>query len=145
MLILRRGDADVEMVVVVPKNLHDAGRPRKARVRANVNQIGACGDEQVDERLGERPVDLLGALRRTLSPVATRVVDIGVEAVLVRGVLRPERPAAPAAEIADAEARRTRMSACISPDDPQHGANEIVRPHLRQALFGETWRTGSHV
>jgi hypothetical protein len=126
-LIVRVANADVEMVVVVPEHSHDSGRPPQLGVGPDIDDIRARGDEQVDERLGERPVDLRGVLRRALSPVQTRVVHVRVEAVLMRCMLRSEGPAPPAAEIADADARRFGVSARVSLDDAEHGADEIVR------------------
>jgi hypothetical protein len=125
--LIVRADANVEMVVVVPEDLHDAGRSRQARVRADVDEVGAGSDEEIYEGLGKGPVDLLGALGRSFSPIEARVVNVRVEAVLMSRMLGPERPAVPTAEVADPDARRIRVSAGESRDDAEDGANEIVR------------------
>jgi hypothetical protein len=116
------------MVVVVPEDLHDAGRSGQACVRADVDEVGAGCDEQVDEGLGQAVLDLVGSLRRPLSAISTRVVDVDVEAVLMRGVLGPEVAALAAAEIADADSRSGRVLARVPLHDRQHRADEVVRP-----------------
>ena len=55
-------------------------------------------------------VDLRGEARRPFSPVGARVVDVDVEAVLVRGVARAERASVMPAEVADAQPWRQWMS-----------------------------------
>ena len=77
------------------EHLDDAGRTVKAGAGTDEDELGARPYEPVDQVLGEPVVDLVDRSRRSLAPVAARVVDIGVEPVLVRGVpetaeLRPE-------------------------------------------------------
>ena len=88
----------VQVVVVVGEHLHHPARPAQAEARAGEHVARARGHEAVDEILGEPPVDASAARRLPLPAVAARVVDVRVEAVLVRDVaeaaeLLPERPA----------------------------------------------------
>ena len=70
--------------------------------------------------------------RRQLLPVAARVVDVDVEAVLVRGVAEPAEPrpevaAARPAEVADPDPRRVRVGEPVLGEDAQHRAHEARR------------------
>jgi hypothetical protein len=89
------------VVVVVPEDLHDSTGAGKAGVRAYEDQHGAGGDETVHQILGQAMVDLSGDARWSLAPVGARVVNINVEAVLVRDMTRTEGASVAAAEIAD--------------------------------------------
>jgi len=104
------GKPRVQVVVVVPENLDHSARSGQAGVRADEHEHGAGGDEAVDEILGKTMVGLRGEARRPFSPVGARVVDVDVEAVLVRGVARAERASMVPAEVADAQSWRQRMS-----------------------------------
>jgi hypothetical protein len=115
------------VVVVVPEDLDDPGRPGQARIRANEDADGSGGDEEVDERLGKSPVYLPSAERRTLAAVAARIVDVDVEPVLVRDVPRAEVPATRTAEVADAEARGAGVASRVAIDDREYRADEPVR------------------
>ena len=81
---------------MMDEHLDDAGGAVKAGAGADEDELGASPHEPVDQVLGEPVVTIRStASRRSLAPVAARVVDIGVEPVLVRGVagaaeLRPE-------------------------------------------------------
>ena len=80
---------------MMDEHLDDAGGAVKAGAGADEDELGASPHEPVDQVLGEPVVDPVDRSRRSLAPVAARVVDIGVEPVLVRGVagaaeLRPE-------------------------------------------------------
>ena len=76
------------VVVVARQHLDDGRWPAQARVRADEDIRGAGGDEPVEQVLRERAVDLARARGWPLAPVLARVVDVGVEAVLVRCVAR---------------------------------------------------------
>src|SRR5918992_252301 len=97
-LFVRLVDSDVQVVVVIPEDLDDVRRPGEARVGPDVNDIRTGCHEEVEQCLGEAAVHLLGSLRRPLTPIEARVVDVRVEPVLVRGVLRAERPTVRTAE-----------------------------------------------
>src|SRR5215216_4494880 len=85
-------------------------------------------DEEVDERLRERQVDLRDLRRRPLAPVETRIVDVDVQAVLVRDMAWPERASARPAEVPDAEPRRAGLLRRILGRDAPDKANQIVGP-----------------
>ena len=80
------------------------GRAVQGEMRADEHELGPRREEQVQEVLRERHVDLVDARRCNLAPVEARVVDVDVEAVLVRRVL-VQRPAAETADVADHEPR----------------------------------------
>jgi murein peptide amidase A len=126
---------------VVPEHLDDLGPPAQAGVGADVDDDGAGAHEAVDEVLGEPAVDLAGKAGRPLAPVPSREVDVGVEAVLVRRVLGAEGAAAPAAEIADADAGRVRVRGGVLLDDLEHDADETVRA---EAAPGAVRRAAQH-
>src|SRR5687767_12223824 len=119
-------DPDVQMVVVVPEDLDDVRRPGEARVGPHVDDVRTRCHEEVEQCLGETAIHLLGSLRRPLTAVEARVIHVGVEPVLVRGVLRTERPSARAAEVADADTGRPRMGVGVVPENTEDRANEIV-------------------
>jgi 2-keto-3-deoxy-L-rhamnonate aldolase RhmA len=76
----------VEVVVVVEEHLNDASGTVKVGAGADEDDLWTRLREPVDEVLGEAVVDLVDRSRRSFAPVAARVVDIGVESVLVRDV-----------------------------------------------------------
>ena len=96
----------VQVVVVIPQDLHDPRRAGEARVRADEDDRGAHGDEAVDEILCEPVLDLARNERRPLAPVPPRVVDVDIEPVLMRSVAWPEGASPPAAR-----GRRPRVAA----------------------------------
>ena len=116
------------MVIVIPKNLHDARRAREPRVRADEDEGGPRGHEAVDEILGQAVLDLARDEGWPLAPVSPRVVDVDVEPILMRRVAGPEGASPPAAEVADPEAWRRRMRLCVTRDDTEDLADEEVRP-----------------
>ncbi len=93
-----------------------SGRPGERQVRADVDRHRAGVHEHVQQRLGEAHVDLADGQRGALAAVAARVVDVGVEAVLVRRVadpaadLRAEVAAVAQAQVADADPRGVRVA-----------------------------------
>jgi hypothetical protein len=104
------GDADVHVVVVVRGEwLDDGRRAPQAQPRPDEDLDGAGRDEPLEQVLGQVVVDLPAGGWGALAPVAARVIDVGIEAVLVRRVAgRAEAPAELAAvlsgEIADHDA-----------------------------------------
>jgi len=77
------------------EHLNDPGGTVKAGAGTDEDDLCTRPHEPVDQILGEPVVDLVDRSRRSFAPVAARVVDIGVEPVLVRGVagaaeLQPE-------------------------------------------------------
>ena len=78
-----RRQPDVEVIVVSGQSLHDAGWPCQPQGGADEDELGAGGDEPVDERLRKTPVDVVGASRRPLPAIASWQVDVDVEPVLV--------------------------------------------------------------
>ena len=108
---------------MVGDRLHDVRRAAEADVLADERELRARGDEAVDEVLRERAVDVLHGRRRQQRAVGARVEHVDVEAVLVRGVaeaavVRAERPAPRAAEVADEHRRRAGVR---EPVVAQHG------------------------
>ena len=77
---------------MMDEHLDDAGGTMKVGVGPDEDDLRARPREPVDEVLGEPVVDLPDRPRRSLAPVEARVVDIGVEPVLVRGVADPAEP-----------------------------------------------------
>ena len=103
---------DVQVVVVVDEHLHDPRGPRRPSDGPTKTYSGSVADEQVDQLLRGRAVDLVGPARAAQPAVEPRVVDVGVEPVLVRRVAdaaeaRAEVAAARAREVADEHRRRT--------------------------------------
>jgi hypothetical protein len=71
------------MVVVVGDHLHHSGRPPQPGGGTHEDPLRPRGDESVDQVLGQAQVDMTDAARRALALVATRVVQVGVEPVLM--------------------------------------------------------------
>src|ERR687886_543181 len=103
----RSTDAHVEMVVVPGEHLNDGRGTAQPRVRPNEDASGPRADEEVDERLREPKVDLRHLQGRALASVQPRVVDVDVQAVLMRDVARTEPASVRPAEVPDADPRRT--------------------------------------
>jgi hypothetical protein len=82
----------VQVVVVMDEHLDDAGRAVKVGVGTDEDELRTSSHEPVDQILGEPAVDLGDRSRGSLTPIATRVVDVGVEPVLVRGVADAAEP-----------------------------------------------------
>jgi hypothetical protein len=102
-------------------------------VRADEDPLRAGSDEAVEQVLGERTVDLSRGRRRPQGSVLTRVVDVDVEAVLMRGVpeaaeLRPETAAVWTAEVADQDVRRGRVREAVPGDDVEDDPDEAIAP-----------------
>ena len=74
---------EVEVIVVSGEFPHDSGWPRQPQGGADEDELGACGDEPVHERLSKTPVDVVGAARRQLAAIAPWQVDVDVEPVLM--------------------------------------------------------------
>ena len=82
----------MHVVVVADERLDDSRRAAQRQIRAHEDELGVGGHEAAQEVARERDVDLLEGRRGQFAAVGARVVDVGVEAVLVRLVLI-ERPA----------------------------------------------------
>ena len=88
----------MHVVVVVHERPDDPPRAAQAGVRADVDGHRAGADEALQQIRGEAAVDLRDARGLERPAVAARVVDVGVESVLVREVpeaaeVRAEWPA----------------------------------------------------
>jgi hypothetical protein len=114
------------VVVVVREHFDNPGWTGETGARSDEDTLDAGSDEPIDEILREAAVDLVGTLRRAFALVAARVVDVDIEAVLMRGVPRPERAALRPAEITDSEPRRGGMGASVLADHAQHEPDEVV-------------------
>ena len=68
------------------EHLNDAGGTAKAGAGTDEDDLRTRQRKPIDQVLGEPVVDLVGRSRRSFAPVAARVVDIGVEPILVRDV-----------------------------------------------------------
>ena len=104
----------MHVVVVMCERLHDARGPGEFGVGADEDVPRSCGNESVDQVLSKTTIDLAWSPRFTLAPVAARVVDVDVEAILMRRMTETakmftEIPTVAAAEISDPHARRVRM------------------------------------
>jgi len=109
----------------------DPPPPGKPRVRADEDEVGSRFDEEVDERLRQAAVDVSRSFGGALAAIVPRVVDVDVEAVLVRDVpgepeARPEVAAPRTAQVADPDAGRTRMRGGVRAKHPQHDSDEPV-------------------
>src|SRR5688500_17344837 len=100
-------EPEMQVIVVVPEVLHDRRAAPQPQDRAGEDDVRP-GDASGPggEPLRAAGVEPGALVRRHLGAGAARVVDVDVEAVLVRRValaaeLRAERPAARAREIAD--------------------------------------------
>lgn len=119
------------MVVVVRERLHDAGRSVQVQGGPDEDPLHAAdAKEGIEELLGGVAVDLRGHARRPQPSVATRVVDVGVEAVLVRYVAdaakpRPEVATVAARQVADEHRRSRAMPARVC---GQHRAERPQQP-----------------
>jgi protein MpaA len=134
---------------VPAEHLHDTGGPDETRIRADEDELDAGPNEEVDERLRKAAVDVRCRARCALAPVEARVVEIDIEAVLMRRVPGAERAAVRPTQIADADPRSTRMKRCVALDDAQDQADEVVspppapaavRPAVQQRVPGEERR-----
>jgi hypothetical protein len=130
-LLLHR-DADVHVVVVMGEDLHDARGPGKSRVWANEDELRSRGDETVDQVLSKTAIDLGRLPRLALAPVAARVVDVDVQAVLMGGVTETaeafaEIPSVATTEIPDTHARRVRMFRSVRSQNVERNSNETTR------------------
>ncbi len=111
-------------------HLDDARRAGERRVGADEDEPGAGGDEAIHQILREPQVDVCDSRRRRLATVAARIVDIGVEPVLVgdvwdaRAVSGAEVSAVRAAEVADGDPRRAGVCAREVRGHPQEGADQ---------------------
>jgi hypothetical protein len=108
---LRRRDPHVHVVVVVSRLTNDLRGAREPRARPDEDELGPGADEAAHEVLRERAIDLRRHDRLAFPAVPARVVDVGVESVLVGEMAEAaeagaELPAVRTAQIADADARR---------------------------------------
>ena len=100
---------------MVRERHHDLARPVEVQVRADEHVLGAGAHEQVHELLRGGAVDLVRPRGAPRTPVLARVVDVGVEPVLVRRVAEPaelgaEVAAVRARQVADEHRRRIRVA-----------------------------------
>src|SRR5215210_1306452 len=128
-----RAEAHVEVVVVVDQRRDDAARPVQAEARADEDPGRRPADEAVHELLGEPAVDLGGAEGGALEAVATGVVDVDVEAGLVRRVAEPavaraEEAAVRAREVADEHAGDVGMGRAVLAQHDLHALDDLGPP-----------------
>jgi hypothetical protein len=93
----------VQVVVVEDERLDHLLRPGEPGARADEDELGAGGDEPVDEILGEDPVDLGDLRGAELEEVPPRVEDVDVDPVLMGGVSEPAEALAEVASVGPAE------------------------------------------
>jgi hypothetical protein len=136
------GDAHVQMVVVAGENLDDGGRAAKARVRPDEDARRTRLDEEIDERLRERKVDLVDPCRRPLAPVEAWVIDIDVEPVLMRDVTGPEPASPPLAQVPHAQARCARVPGGVRRRNVQDPPDELVGAPAAPGAIGSTMEQG---
>jgi hypothetical protein len=111
----------VQVVVVVCEYANDARRSDDPGVRADEDNLSSGRHEAVDQILREPKVCLARPERGPLAAVSTRVVDVHVEAVLMRDVagsaeLAAEFTPVGATQIADADAWRAWVVRGVLPD-----------------------------
>jgi hypothetical protein len=137
------------------EHLDDSGWAAKAGVWPDEDQPRSRTHEEIDELLREPTVDLGRIQRRALSPVEPRVVDVHVEAVLMRGVAGTEPAASRSAEIPDPDSPSGGVLAGIRGDHTEHDSNErirpppppgAIRPPVEKRIPGEErWSTGGEL
>ncbi len=123
----------MEVVVVVDELLHDAAPAAECHARPDEHVLRSGRREAIHEILGEHAVDLPWRVRAALAPVSSRVVDVDVEPVLVRGVAEPaespaESTAARPGEVPHADSCGFRMRGAILAQDAQERAHEAIGP-----------------
>jgi hypothetical protein len=118
----------MQVVVVPGEDLHDTRGPTEPGVRADEDELDAGPNEEVDESLGEKGVDVGRRERSALAPVEARIVEIDVEAVLVGRMPRPKRAPMRPAQISDADARSFGMRLGVAIDHAEDEPDEVVRP-----------------
>ena len=96
------------------KALNDSPNARQRRRGSDEDALCARRDEALDEVVRETDVDLGRSSRRPLGTVASRVVDVRVQSVLVRHVSDPPKAGTEVAavsptQVAYADPRRARM------------------------------------
>jgi hypothetical protein len=140
----------VQVVVVPCERLDDSGRAAKAGVGPDEDQPRSRTHEEIDKRLREPTVDLGRIQRRALPPVEPRVVDVHVEAVLMRGVPGTEPATPPSTEITDPDSPSGGVLAGIRRDHIEHDSNErirsppppgAIRPPVEKRIPGEERRS----
>lgn len=118
---------------MVRQALNDGWSALERRRESDEDALCARGDQSVDEGLREAHVDLPGSPRRPLGTVASRVVEVGVESVLMGDVpdpaeARSEVAAVTPAEISNADPRRARVLGRKLADDTENHAHEAIAP-----------------
>lgn len=81
----------MDVAVVMSEKLHDVRRSGKAGLWANEYELRSCGDKTVDQVLDKTSIDLHRPPRFAFAPVAARVVDVDVQAVLMRRATEPAK------------------------------------------------------
>ena len=104
----RISEADVHVVLVVRIRSDNVTRSAQVGRVADEDLARACGDEAVEQLLGETSIDLRGGSRRLQPSVAAWVVDVDVEPVLVGDVLIHDT-AVPEADVTDDDLRGLRV------------------------------------
>jgi len=122
----------VHVVVVIRKRLHDVRRSGESRARANENELRSRGDKTIYQVLREIAIDLARPPRFALAPVAARVVDVGIQAVLMGPVIwranaSAEFPTTGTAEVADGHTRRARILFSVRSKNTKQHSNELSR------------------
>ena len=131
----------MHVVVVMSEGLNDGRPTAEARVLPHENELGSRPHEEVDEVLGQPPVDLVRRPGCPLAPVAARVIHVHVEPVLMRRVAQPPEPCpegspSGTAEIAYAYARRMRVICSVRPQHSEQGPNEAICAEAAPAPVG---------
>ena len=83
----------MHVVVVERDRLHHAPRSAQAGPAAHEHELRPDVDKPVDQILREGAIDLRWPQRCALAPVQARVVDVDIEAVLMRGMAAARRSA----------------------------------------------------
>lgn len=109
------GDAHVQVVVMVGKRPDDPRRASQPDLGPHQHRARARGDQQVDEVLRERTIDLAWAGGRAPPAVATGVIDVGVQI------------SAPwSAEVSDQHRQGTRIAIPVAVRDAQEQPDQGV-------------------
>lgn len=124
------------MVVVTLQHLHDRRRAAEPSVGPDEDACSPSPDEEIDQRLRKRQVDLSDRRRRPFAPVETWVVDVDVETVLMGDMTRPEPASARPAEVSDTKTRSARVLRRVQGPDMQDEPNEIVRSPTAPGTIG---------
>lgn len=122
--------------------LHDPRWALEVEARPDEDELDPRRHELVDQLLGEPAVNELRSLRPPLPPIRARVVDVRVEAVLMRSVSEaseagPEVPAAGTRKVSEPDARGVRIGGPVPTQRGHEGAHQAIGTPPPPAAIGD--------